>query len=101
RPEWQLQPDASATNAQQRIDCFRRRARLSLLGDGDDQGPAFEMLERAVLLYRDSLDGGILADNDNRTTCQLLGNPAIRQFLVLSERIGRRQMRRLKLLDLE
>jgi hypothetical protein len=102
RPEWQMQPDGAAQSVAAQIDCFRQRVRLSLLADGcDDQQPAFDMLQRTVLLYRDSLDGAILADNDNRTTCQLLGNPAIRQFLMLSERMGRRQMRRLRFLDLE
>jgi hypothetical protein len=102
QPEWQLQANDSALSAEEQIDCFQRRVRLSLLGDGGQQRDAsFDILERTVLLYRDSLDGGMLADNDNRTTCQLLGNPAIRQFLMLSQRIGRKQMRQLKFLDLE
>jgi hypothetical protein len=88
---------------EQQIDSFVDRVRSSLLGETNhaEQGPAFDMLERVVLLYRDSLDGAMFVDNDNRTTGQLLGNPAVKQFLRLSLRIGRKQVKALRFLDLE
>ena len=65
---------------------------------GDDKG--IDGLENTVLLYRDWLDGALLTDTDTRTTSQLLGNPAIRQFLSLSGRVGHKQVKTLQRLDL-
>ncbi len=57
-------------------------------------------MERAVLLYRDSLDGALFTDSDNRTTSQLLGSPALRQMRGLSGRVDRREAAALHALDL-
>ena len=102
RPEWRLEADSGGLSPGQQIDCFLQRVRHSLLGNSlsADAPQAFDLLERTVLLYRDSLDGAMFADSDNRTTCQLLGNPAVRQFLALTQRVGRKDARALKLLDL-
>jgi len=57
-------------------------------------------MERAVLLYRDALDGALFTESDNRTTSQLLGSPALRQMRALSGRIDQREADRLQILDL-
>jgi len=62
---------------------------------------AFDPVECVLLLHRDSLDGALLWLSDNRTTMQLLGNPAVRQFLKESWRADRRELARLKKLDLQ
>jgi hypothetical protein len=61
----------------------------------------FDPVERAVLLYRDSLDGAILVDNDTRTTAQLLGDPALRNLRIQAERITPADRRALQKLDLQ
>lgn len=102
RPEWQLLT-SPVDGDEQQIDAFVHRVRSTLLStnDRDNQAAVFDMLQRVVLLYRDSLDGAMFCDNDNRTTGQLLGNPAVKQFLRLSLRIGRKQVKALRFLDLE
>lgn len=82
---------------------FVNRMRLSLLGASvsGDSGLTFEALDRTVLLYRDSLDGALLAASDTRTTSQLLGNPALRQLQIFSTRVARREAKALEALDLE
>ncbi len=72
-----------------RSTVFLQRVRSSLLGCRQrppTTAPRSICSQRVVLLYRDSLDGAMFVDNDNRTTCQLLGNPAVRQFLLSSLR---------------
>jgi hypothetical protein len=107
RPEWLLHSHpgwaGQALSCDERVACFADRVRGSLLGSRPSvhDGLAFDMLDRTVLLYRDSLDGAMFVDSDNRTTCQLLGNPAVRQFLAMSQRLGRKDVRALKFLDLE
>ena len=61
---------------------------------------AFDPMERVVLLYRDSLDGALLADSDTRTTSQLLGNPAIRRMRTWSRRFDRYDEKALQKLTL-
>ena len=79
---------------------FRDRVCESLVNTYAGAGDDFPGLESTVLLYRDWLDGAMFTDNDTRTTSQLLGNPAVRQFLSLSGRVSRRQVKSLQLLDL-
>ena len=57
-------------------------------------------LETTVLLYRDWIDGALLTESDTRATSQLLGNPAVRQYLNLSERFTPKEIKRLQTLDL-
>ncbi|MBI1900771.1 MAG: ion transporter [Planctomycetia bacterium] len=106
-PEWRLrEPDAPPQRMQEHLENFRLRVRSSLLGtmDEDDGSAAlvpFDMLDRVVLLYRDALDGALFADNDTRTTSQLLGNPALQQLITLSDRVTRKERKSLEFLDLE
>ncbi|MHC4957524.1 MAG: hypothetical protein ACYTGN_04050 [Planctomycetota bacterium] len=62
---------------------------------------AFDHVERAVLIYRDSLDGAVLGANDVHTTAQMLGNPALRNVRLLAEGVSRGFNKRLARLDLE
>jgi hypothetical protein len=68
---------------------------------GTDDDALYRGFDTVLLLYRDWLDGAILTDNDTRSTSQLLGNPAVRQIIMLSGRIGRGEEKRLQRLDLE
>lgn len=58
-------------------------------------------VERALLLYRDGLDGGPFTDSDARTTGQLLGNPSLRNLRAMSRRFTPRDQKLLNKLDLE
>ena len=102
RPEWEMIDPQSAANRQAHVANFLERVRDSLLESYVHVSGelAFEGLDRTVLLYRDWLDGALLTDTDTRTTSQLLGNPAIRQMLLLSSRVKPPQIRALAGLDL-
>ncbi|MFP6766419.1 MAG: ion transporter [Planctomycetaceae bacterium] len=67
----------------------------------DDSLAKHPFLDRLMLLYRDWLDGGLFTDSDTRTTNQLLGNTALRQLLLVSHRVSRKDLKRLRVLDLE
>lgn len=67
---------------------------------GKDLGAMPDAMQRAVLLYRDNLDGALFGESDVRTTSQLLGNPALRQLRSLSMRVNRREAKALRALDL-
>jgi hypothetical protein len=105
-------PAATATDASGTCDRHSRAVRVAALEEacrrslvdshiGPSACPPFRGLENVLLVYRDWLDGAMFTDNDTRATSQLLGNPAVRQFLALSGRVERRQVKRLHLLDLE
>ncbi|MFB3065451.1 MAG: hypothetical protein ACE10D_02955, partial [Planctomycetota bacterium] len=76
------------------------RAWLIKAQAGGDARDAFDAMERTVLLYRDGLDGALFTDNDTRTTVQLLGDPALRNFREMSARVSRRERQLLQKLDL-
>jgi len=61
---------------------------------------SFDPVVRTGLLYRDMLDGALLAESDTRTTSQLLGNLALRRVREVSQRISRRERKALEALDL-
>ncbi|MCK6461884.1 MAG: hypothetical protein L6Q95_18545, partial [Planctomycetes bacterium] len=58
-------------------------------------------VERALLLYRDGLDGAPFTDSDTRTTAQLLGNPSLRNLCAMSFRFTAKDLRQVGRLDLE
>ena len=64
-------------------------------------GAGFDPVARTVLLYRDQLDGALLAHTDTRATSQLLGNLAIRRLAEGSGRVSARRLRWMRSLDLE
>ncbi|HEY1065948.1 MAG TPA: hypothetical protein VGE52_07555, partial [Pirellulales bacterium] len=82
---------------------FTKRLQQSLVGHMVDDVPLWSSttLERIVLLYRDSLDGGLFVDNDTRTTSQLLGNPALQQLVAMALRGDRPTAKDLEQLDLD
>jgi len=64
-------------------------------------GDGFDHVARALLLYRDQLDGALLAHTDTRATSQLLGNLAVRRFAGASGRVTASRLRWMQSLDLE
>lgn len=101
RPESRLQPGGSPERERAEFAQLVERVEKSLLGvfvAGDVAIP-FSSMERAVMLFRDSLDGAMLTDDDARTTFQLLGNPSLQQFLSRSERPDPPSQRDLDQLD--
>ncbi|HUG92357.1 MAG TPA: hypothetical protein VML55_16075 [Planctomycetaceae bacterium] len=105
RPDWERHDPLPGSSERRtgHIDALHEAFRRSLVDShiGAGECPGFRGLEGTLLLYRDWLDGGLFTDNDTRATSQLLGNPAVRQFLALSGRVERRQIKRLHVLDLE
>ncbi|GIW82608.1 MAG: hypothetical protein KatS3mg105_4415 [Gemmatales bacterium] len=103
RAERQLHNSQSDRFARHDIEQFENRIKQWLIGQHinvDGHAP-FDPIERTVLLYRDSLDGALLTDSDTRTTNQLLGNPAMHRFRVLSWRFNRGEEKQLQQLDLQ
>jgi hypothetical protein len=98
-PEWHIR--APSQPPPDTVAVFKEQIARALVGTHlDSQHGALETFERTVLLYRDALDGALLADSDTRTTAQLLGNPAIQQVLELSHRLHKKA-RSLQALDLQ
>lgn len=102
RPELLIYSDSSSIHSDSLIERFRTRIRQSLGEDRItyDSSATSTGFEIAALLYRDGLDGALLTESDTRATSQLLGNPAVRQFLSLSERFSPSQIKSLRKLDL-
>lgn len=65
------------------------------------EGGSFDPVARTVLLYRDQLDGALLAHTDTRATSQLLGNLAINRLSQASGRVSAQRLRWMQSLDLE
>ena len=103
RFEWNLMANGNEPllDRAARIDEFRQRVHMSLVGNNSERGKSFNLLERTALIYRDSLDGAMFADTDTRATGQLLGNLSVQQALQLSSRVTRRDKKSLRVLDLE
>ncbi len=102
RYEWLPDPKCCDDEREQHLQITLQRIHRSLveahLGSADDL--VVRGMDTTLLLYRDWLDGAIFTDNDTRSTSQLLGNPAVRQFLSLSGRMNGRDARSLQKLDL-
>ncbi|MHC4879409.1 MAG: ion transporter [Planctomycetota bacterium] len=111
RPDWDTAHDdpgagvsAERSPAEaQRVGYLEKRLRSSMLRCETPPAEAdgFPFLDRLVMLYRDWLDGAMFTSGDTRTTNQLLGNTALRQLLLTSERISRRNMKAFQQVDLE
>ena len=80
------------------LEQLKLRAMQTFTGSGESD--QFDGVENTLLLYHDWLDGAMFTEVDTRTTSQLLGNPAIRQFISLSNRITRRFEKSIQTLDL-
>jgi len=65
------------------------------------EGAGFDPVARTVLLYRDQLDGALLAHTDTRATSQLLGNLALTRLTRSSGRVSPARKRWMQSLDLE
>jgi hypothetical protein len=58
-------------------------------------------VDRMGLLYHDWLDGAMFTKSDTRATNQLLGNTALCQLMLMSDRISKKDAKRLSQVDLE
>jgi hypothetical protein len=98
-PDWPRSDDRSR---EERLDRFAERLEQSLIRTdmSDPEASRFPFLDRLVMLYRDWLTGPMFTSGDSRATNQLLGNTALRQLLLSSERIDRKQLKKMQLLDL-
>ena len=65
------------------------------------EGDRFDPVARTVLLYRDQLDGALLAHSDTRATSQLLGNLSLTRLARESGRVSTARQRWMQTLDLE
>ncbi len=111
RPDWDttdIDPKAEMTSERSpldasRVDYLSKRLRSSMLRCETPPADAngFLFLDRLVMLYRDWLDGAMFTTGDTRTTNQLLGNTALRQLLLTSERVSRRNIKTFHQVDLE
>ncbi|MEK6235437.1 MAG: hypothetical protein N2C14_12085 [Planctomycetales bacterium] len=101
-PEWRIHATSETIDDRANLEAFIGRMRQSLVGSEMVAEPeaSLDAAERILLLYRDALDGALLADSDARINTQLLGNPALRQFLQSSNRVNRKEMKALDQLDL-
>ncbi len=101
-PEHRLRAPLATLDAHALEERFADGVRAWLLEaqtQGEIQG-AFDAMERTLLLYRDGMDGAILAESDTRTTNQLLGNPALRHLRRTAGCVSARERKELKALDL-
>ncbi|MEE3372176.1 MAG: ion transporter [Planctomycetota bacterium] len=101
-----LQPDdpEDHTSLDASLTMTIERMRQSLLRSHEaPQTPhsGWSFLDRFVLIYRDWLGGGLFTSGDTRVTNQLLGSSALRQLLLTSHRISKKNMRTLSSVDLE
>jgi hypothetical protein len=96
-------PRSDDRSRQERLDKFAKRLEQSLIRtDMDDpEASRFPFLDRLVMLYRDWLTGPLFTSGDSRATNQLLGNTALRQLLLSSKRIDKKQLKKMQLLDLD
>lgn len=101
-PEYRVRGGIDRPPGNDEVAELMEMTRAMLVGEHRSHDPraAFDPVERTVLLYRDSLDGALLADSDTRTTSQLLGNPALRRFRTWSRRFDRKAEKALQRLTL-
>ncbi|MGZ0168450.1 MAG: ion transporter [Planctomycetales bacterium] len=67
----------------------------------DDFFAKLPFVNRLELLYHDWLDGAMFTKSDTRATNQLLGNTALCQLMLTSDRISRKDTKQLAQVDLE
>ncbi len=104
RPERNLFERDGAREATERDEARFVRHLEQFLSEGVsppsmDQG--FDPVARSVMLYRDLLDGALLAHSDTRATSQLLGNLAIQRMLEHAGRVNKTTRKSLMRIDLE
>ncbi len=100
-------PSDDSRSDSERIEFLSERLRNAMFRttqttDNDDR---FETLlpfvNRLELLYHDWIDGAMFTRSDTRTTNQLLGNTAISQLMLTSDRISKKDTKLLSQVDLE
>lgn len=100
RPDWPEDDDRSEEQCVQELELRLRNSLVHTESEGAE-ARRFPFVDRLVLLYRDWLDGAMFTTSDTRATNQLLGNTALRQLLLTSERISKKQIKELNQIDLE
>ncbi|NQV27716.1 MAG: ion transporter [Rhodopirellula sp.] len=91
----------------ERIDALCHRLRHAMFRsqqntETDDPFIAqLPFVNRLELLYHDWLDGAMFTKSDTRTTNQLLGNTALCQLMLMSDRISKKDAKLLTQVDLE
>ena len=86
-----------------RIEALSQRLRDAMFRTQPDD-PFISQLpfvHRMELLYHDWLDGAMFTRSDTRTTNQLLGNTALCQLMLMSDRISKKDTKQLHQVDLE
>lgn len=98
--EW---PEDDPRSEAERIEvlCQRLRDALFRTQANDPFALRIPFVHRMELLYHDWLDGAMFTRSDTRTTNQLLGNTALCQLLMMSDRISRKTLKELHQVDLE
>jgi len=96
-------PESDTRSDDEKVADVVARLQRSIIQSPETEGSLAQhpFLDRLMLLYRDWLDGGLFTDSDTRTTNQLLGNTALRQLLLVSHRVSRKDLKKLRVLDLE
>lgn len=91
----------------ERIEVLCKRLRHAMFRsspttEADNQFVArLPFISRLELLYHDWLDGAMFTRSDTRATNQLLGNTALSQLMLTSDRISKKDTRLLTQVDLE
>ncbi|MEE2940759.1 MAG: hypothetical protein VX460_10275, partial [Planctomycetota bacterium] len=104
QPERMLREDAGAVSAAEADEARFLSALDRFMTAGispPSEGVGFDAVARAVMLYRDLLDGALLVHSDTRATSQLLGNLALQRLINHAGRVDDPMRRALKALDLE
>lgn len=103
-PDW---PADDPRGDAERIEALCQRLRGAMLAshqttrDVDPCLVQMPFVNRMELLYHDWLDGAMFTRSDTRTTNQLLGNTALCQLILMSDRISRKDCKLLGQVDLE
>ncbi|MDA0283939.1 MAG: hypothetical protein O3B13_12100 [Planctomycetota bacterium] len=103
-PDW---PTSDSRSDEDRIAALCERLRGAMLRShqvtqtDDPFVSQIPFVHRMELLYHDWLDGAMFTKSDTRTTNQLLGNTAISQLILMSDRISKRDAKLLSQVDLE
>lgn len=96
-------PQDDPRRESERIEALCQRLRDAMFRTQADDPfiSQIPFVHRMELLYHDWLDGAMFTRSDTRTTNQLLGNTALCQLLMMSERISKKRMKEIHQVDLE
>lgn len=93
--------DSRDVNGRAQVLAQRLNGALSSGDELDEFLSLVPFVERLQLLYHDWLDGAMFTTSDTRATNQLLGNTALSQLMLMSDRLSKKEMKTLFQVDLE